>query len=114
MYVERGGVLWDGDFALLKYDEMTDTAVWVKDLGDEWEIRTDHYKVELLLDANAEFEKATHGQKMGDWVRIASVPNLIVEQNDLDQALRNGDEKHLSRFLNDPDNAKLRTHRGRF
>lgn len=110
--VERGGVFWDGDFALLNYDSFTQTAVFVKDLGDEWEIRTDQYGVEAALDHNAEFEKTTHGQKMGDWVRFGSVPNLLVEQHDLDEKLRQGDDKAIDRFFT--EHSKFKTHRGKF
>ena len=114
MYVERGGVMWDGDYALVAVDPETQTFVWVKDLGDSWEIRTDQHGVEESLDANAEFEKASHGRKMGDWVRIASVPAIAAEKAELDQALADGDDAYLSRFFNDPDHAKFRTNRGRF
>lgn len=113
LLVERNGVFWDGDFALLSYDSFTQTAVFVKDLGDEWEIRTDQYGVEATLDANAEFEKSTHGRKLGDWSRLGSVPPMLVEKHELDEKLRQGDDKALSRFFNDPDNAKLRTSRGK-
>lgn len=113
LLVERGGVLWDGDFALLSYDSFTQTAVFVKDLGDSWEIRTDQYGVEAALDHNAEFEKSTNGKKLGDWNRFASVPPIILEKSGMDEALRQGDNKAISRFFNDPDNAKLRTSRGK-
>lgn len=112
MLVQRGGVWWDGDFALLSFDSFTQTAVFVKDLGDEWEIRTDYYGGEQTITHNAEFEKASHGQKMGDYVRFASVPNLLVEQHELDEKMRQGDSKAIDRFF--AEHSKLKTHRGNF
>jgi hypothetical protein len=114
MLVQRGGVWWDGDFALLTCDDATRTAVWVRFDGDGgMTLRTDQYGVEAAIEPNAEFEKSTHGKKFGDWNRIASVPNILAEQHNIDEMLRQGDNKALSRFFNDPENAKLRTSRGR-
>ena len=64
LLTERGGVLWDGDFALLSFDSFTQTAVFVKDLGDEWEIRTDQYGVEAAIEPNAEIEELPAGTKL--------------------------------------------------
>jgi hypothetical protein len=102
-----------GDYFLAEYDPFSRTETWVKDLGDEWEIHRVQIGVEAAIEPNADFEASTHGQKFGDWVRIASVPNIIVQQAELDDKLAQGDDEALSRFFNDPANRKLRTSRGK-
>ncbi|HRA55643.1 MAG TPA: hypothetical protein PLQ83_18440 [Thermoflexales bacterium] len=69
--------------------------------------------VDGLVDANAEAEKATQGVRFGDWNRVASVPLNILEKTQLDTAIQMGDDKYVSKVLNDSDNSKFRTSRGR-
>jgi len=69
--------------------------------------------IDSLIEANAEAEKATHGKRFGDWNRIASVPTNILEQTGLDTAVQMQDDRFLSKWMNDSDNAKFRTSRGR-
>lgn len=66
-----------------------------------------------LLESNAEAEKLTHGARLPDWNRVASVPVNIMEQVGLDTAVDMGDGKFLSRWLNDSDHQKFRTSRGK-
>lgn len=103
----------DGDFVLVDWDEQTKRAVWVKDEGDSWLVRTDYHAMDQLIAHNDDFAKADSGKKMGDYVRIASVPQYIIDQNNLDEKMRD-DPKALSRFLNDGDNRKFRTREGKF
>lgn len=104
----------DGDFILAEWDPLYQRALWIAFREDHTEVRVEYHNIEATLDANAEFEKSTHGKRMGDYVRIASVPVAIAQKAELDEALKNGDDRHLSRWLNDPDNAKFRTSRGKF
>lgn len=69
--------------------------------------------LERLAFENGEAEKATHGQRFGDWNRIASVPLPLMDQLGLDTAVQMGDDKYVSKVLNDPDNSKFRTSRGK-
>lgn len=69
--------------------------------------------VDDVIEANAEAEKASHGRRFGDWNRVASVPVNIMEKTGLDIAVQARDNRFLSKFLNDSDNAKFRTSRGR-
>lgn len=69
--------------------------------------------LERLTYENGEAEKASHGQRFGEWNRVASVPLPLLSQMGLDTAIRMGDDKYVSKVLNDGDNAKLRTSRGR-
>ena len=67
-------------------------------------IRTDHYGAAALREENAEAEKATHGRRFGDWVRVASVPLSELAASGLDRAIRAGHDRFVSRWLNDSDN----------
>ncbi len=69
--------------------------------------------LEQLLYENGEAEKASHGQRFGDWNRVASVPLPLLTEIGLDTAIQMGDDKYVSKVLNDTDNAKFRTSRGR-
>lgn len=69
--------------------------------------------VDDVIEANAEAEKASHGRRFGDWNRVASVPVNIMEKTGLDIAVQARDNRFLSKFLNDSDNAKFRTSRGK-
>jgi hypothetical protein len=69
--------------------------------------------IDGLIESNAEAEKATHGQRFGDWNRVASVPLNIMEKSGLDVAIASRDNKFISKFLNDIDNGKFRTSRGK-
>jgi hypothetical protein len=69
--------------------------------------------LEQLAFENGEAEKLTHGQKLPDWNRVASIPLPLLTQTGLDTAIQMGDDKYVSRVLNDSDNSKFRTSRGR-
>ncbi len=110
----RDGMWFDGEYFLVDWDDATRRAVFVKDCGDEWEVRTDYYAMDELVDHNADFRNADSGKKMGDWVRVASVPQYILDQHNIDDKLRQGDKHALSRFFNDADFRKFRTREGKF
>ncbi len=99
-------------FTLFDHDLVTGRCVWVKHEGDK-----DIYRIDMpigaILDANHEAEMATHGQRFGDWNRVASIPHHLAYANGVNQAIEQRDDKWLSQFLNSSDHAKLRTSRGR-
>jgi hypothetical protein len=66
-----------------------------------------------IFDANHDAEMASHGKPFGDWVRAASMPHHLVYHNGINDAVIQKDRKHLARVLNDSDNQKFRTSRGR-
>lgn len=101
-------------WSLFSEDEMTGRKVWMSlDEGPPgktlWRVEM---PVEGLVDANAEAEKATHGVRFGDWNRVASVPLNILEKTQLDTAIQMGDDKYVSKVLNDSDYRGFRTSRG--
>lgn len=69
--------------------------------------------IDSIIESNAEAEKATHGVRFGDYRRVASVPLTFFEKTGLGDAVDAGDKRYLSKVLNDADNAKFRTSRGR-
>jgi len=99
---------------LLEQDAEIGRTVWVG--YDKTGIpRAAHVEQEIdaILDANSEAEKATHGVRFGDYQRVASVPLTFFEKTGLGEAIDGGDRRYLSRILNDADNSKFRTSRGR-
>ena len=66
--------------------------------------------VDALLDQNRALLNDATGP-MGDMAQTAALPEIIV-----DDLMRTGafhDEAYMKKFLNDPDNRKLRTRPGR-
>jgi len=102
----------DGDWRLYDHDIPTGRQVWVIHNDDgSTTFRTD-YPVQPTVDINqAQRNLAQPGWK-GDYHQIASIP-LNVYYDQLAEASKQGDEKHLSRWLNDSDNRAWRTKEGR-
>lgn len=102
-------------WSLFSEDRLTGRKVWMS--LDEGPPGKTLWRVEMpidgLTDANAEAEKATQGVRFGDWNRVASVPLNILEKTQLDTAIQMGDDRYVSKILNDIDNSKFRTSRGR-
>jgi hypothetical protein len=96
------------------HDPEIGRTVWLV-FDDKGNLKGAHVEQEIdaILEANAEAEKASHGVKFGDYQRIASVPLTFYEKTGLGDAIDGGDRRFLSKVLNDSDNAKFRTSRGR-
>ena len=99
-------------WVLFDRDPLTGREVYFQLDGDKTHWRID-MPVDGILEANAEAEKATHGVRFGDWNRVASIPLNILEKTQLDTAIQMGDDRYVSKVLNDGDNARFRTSRGR-
>lgn len=69
------------------------------------------YVIDELLLANAE-SRAESKTGWGDGKIVASIPMNIL-MRELLPAIKNGDDKHLAKFLNDIDNRAFRTREGR-
>lgn len=104
----------DGDWELMEWDPATGRTVWSMFDGEKTVIRTDT-PVAATIDHNTAVRNSTPGGWKGDYHRIASVPmQLLYEENiGLNKAIQQGDDKYLSRWLNDSDNAAWRTKEGR-
>lgn len=68
--------------------------------------------VQPVLDANRRAYNESYGKRWGDGQIVASIP-LPLYFGNLGEALKNGDQAYVKRYLNDSDNVKLRTWRGK-
>jgi hypothetical protein len=107
-------IIRDGDWKLFDYDFQSGRSVWMLEDGNKTVFRTD-YPVHKMIEENKLAVKGSASGWKGDYHRIASVPlNLLYDENTgLEKAIQNGDDKHLSRWLNDSDNRAWRTKEGR-
>ena len=105
-------IIRDGEWTLHSSDLKRGKHVWCRREPDgTLTVRTD-YVVDSVLDANAAQRNITSKGWAGDWHHVASVPkNIFWDQ--LMPASQQGDDRHISRWLNDSDNAKFRTKEGR-
>jgi len=104
--------IYDGDWYLFDHNEKLGRTVWALNNGDgTTTFRTD-YRVDPTIDANtAQRNLAQPGWK-GDYHHVASVPlNIFYDQ--LAEASRQQDDKYISKWLNDSDNAAWRSKEGR-
>lgn len=100
----------DGDWELFDYDFQTGRSVWRYFDGAATHYRTD-YPVQSLIDENAaHFNDSSH-RRFGDGRRVASIP-LNVFYDQLHEAQAQGDDRFISRWLNDGDHRAFRTFGG--
>ena len=106
-------VIRDGDWRLFDYDFQSGRAVWMLEDGNKTIFRTD-YPMQATLAENEAVRNAADRAWRGDWHRVASIPlNIFFDQDlGLAEAQRQGDDKYLSRWLNDGDNRAFRTKEG--
>lgn len=99
---------------LFDHDPEIGRTVWLV-FDDKGKLRGAHVEQEVdgIIDANREAEKETHGRRLGDYQKIASVPLTFMEKTGLDQAIDAGDRRYLSKVLNDADHSGFRTSRGK-
>lgn len=102
----------DGSWTLIDHDIETGRSVWMAFQDDQYVFRVD-MPLNDIFDQNKDALVETIGRKFGDYNRVASIPHHLIYQNGVDDAMRQHDDKWLAKFLNDPDNQKFRTSRGR-
>lgn len=101
----------DGDWTLFDYDVKTGRQVWALQNDDgSTTFRTD-YPVDPLIDTNTAQRNLAQPGWAGDYHHIASVP-LNVYHDQLAEASKQGDERYLSKWLNDSENRAWRTKDG--
>ena len=104
-------IVRDGSWTLFDYDVQTGRQVWKLENGDgTMTFRTD-YPAQATVDVNTAQRNMARKDWAGDYHQIASVP-LNVFYDQLAVAAREGDDKYLSRWLNDSDNRAWRTKEG--
>lgn len=102
----------DGDWWLFDHDPKLKRTVWARENGDGTTTYRTDYEVDPTVNANqAQRNMAEKGWR-GDYHQIASIP-LNIYYDQLASAAREGDDKFLSRWLNDSDNRAWRTKTGR-
>lgn len=103
----------DGDWELIDYDAATGRSVWSHFDGEKTTIRTD-YPVQATIAENTAVRNAAQKAWKGDYHLIASIPlNLLHDDNiGLLKAQTQGDDKYVSRWLNDSSNSAWRTKEG--
>jgi len=97
-----------------EHDAEIGRTVWLV-FDDKGNLRGAHVEQEAdaLIEANKIDYERTVGAKFGDWNKAASVPLTFLEKTGLGDAIDAGDRRYLSKVLNDSDNQKFRTSRGR-
>lgn len=108
-----GRTVRDGQWELYEYDPSTGRTVWSMYDGEKAIFRIDT-PVQSTLDENAEARNAASAGWQGDYHRVASVPmQLLYDENlGLNKAIQQGDDKYLSRWLNDSSNRAWRVKDG--
>jgi hypothetical protein len=109
-----GPAVRDGDWTLFDYDPATGRTVWQMFDGEKAVFRVDTPVAASIEENRRALNDASSGWA-GDYHRVASVPmQLLYEESlGLNKAIMQGDEKYLSRWLNDSDNRAWRTKGGR-
>lgn len=105
-------MITDGDWTLFDHDPVTGRTVWLRDNGDGTMTARTDYPHDALIDENTAFRNAVSGGWKGDYHRVASVP-LNIFHDQLAEASKQGDDRYLSKWLNDADNAAWRTKAGK-
>ncbi len=105
-------IIRDGEWTLFDSDIKLGRYVWSRQNPDgSTTFRTD-YAVQPTIDQNAAQRSLAQKGWAGDYHHVASIPlNIVHEQ--LAEAQSQGDDKYLSRWLNNSDNRAWRTKEGR-
>lgn len=101
----------ENGFQLVDYDYTTGRSVWSYYDGEKIVYRTD-YPVQSLIDVNAEQRNIARRGWSGDYHQIASIPLNTFFDSGMARAVGEGDDKFVSRWLNDSDNRAWRTKGG--
>lgn len=98
-------------YELFSHDEKLGRTVWKYTDGNKTTYRTD-YRVDHIVKDNKAALLDSFGKRWGGGKRVASIP-LNIYFDKYAEAQAQGDDKYLSRLLNDGDNAAFRTFGGR-
>lgn len=104
------GLTW----MLFDDDKEIGRKVWLGyDAKGEFRAAHVEQNIDAIIEQNSEAEKASYGQRFGDYNRVASVPLTLWEKTGLGDAVDAGDKRYISKILNDSDYRGLRTSRGK-
>lgn len=101
----------DGDWWLVDHDAKLGRTVWARENEDgSTTYRTD-YAVQPTVDMNTAQRNLARKDWAGDYHHIASIP-LNVYWDQLAEASKQGDDRFISKWLNDSSNRAWRTKSG--
>lgn len=102
------------DWKFVKRDPLTGMTTYEAEIeGVGTILRHEYEMTQELWNANQTIRNETDGKRWGDGQIVASIPmNELFGQTYIGQAYREGDEKAMSKYLNDYDNQRYRTKRG--
>lgn len=103
----------DGNWTLFAYDHETGRQIWSQWIDGRITFRIDT-PVDHIIETNREALNGDHPHRFGDYVRVAAVPLQLYHSAGLAEATVQNDDRHISRFLNDGDNAAWRVREGHF
>jgi len=103
----------DGSWTLFAYDQETGRSIWSQWVDGQIAFRVDT-PADAVIEANTMVRNADHPARFGEFVRIASVPLNLFYSAGLADASAQKDDRFISRWVNDSDNAAWRTRHGRF
>ena len=104
-------IIRDGEWTLHSSDLKRGKYVWCRQNPDgTTTVRTDSV-VDDVLDSNKAQRNLASKGWAGDWHHVAAVPKAILWDQLMPASIQ-GDEKFVSRWLNDSDNAAWRTKTG--
>lgn len=85
------------------------------DLDGKFLIETSQDISGIIESNKAQFNAIDEKAKWGEWTKVASIPNVVVDELNRQGVMRGYavlDEKRFRMFLNDPDNRFFRTRPG--
>jgi hypothetical protein len=106
-----------GDWAVMDRDPVTRTTKLARvtelpDGGEKWEYKT-LQDCEELIEENSSIRQEQDGQRYGDGNTLVARIPITVWSARLSEALKQGDDAFVKRWLNNPDHAAFRTKSGR-
>jgi len=85
------------------------------DVDGKYLIETSQNITGIIESNKAQFNAIDEKAKWGEWTKVASIPNVVVDELNKQGIMRGFgvlDEKRFKAFLNDPDNRFFRTRPG--
>lgn len=97
----------------VEYNPLSGVSTWIKIEGEVTLVQ-ERQDVDKLLDENTAQRNIAQAGWKGDYHSVARIPLAMLHAKGgyLGDAMREGDDRAVSRFLNDSDNSKLRTKEG--
>lgn len=105
-----------GDWKFFDRNPVTGIVRYVLDLGDGTSVmRTEYPYTEELMDMNAQKQVDSLNTRWGDGQVVASIPMNVLYNPDmgLAEAVSEGDDAFVNRWLNDADHSRFRTRGGK-